>query len=149
MDRVTLLQQPEGTTDSPYVTPTHKRTLPTDTHVDESSNKRMKSVAHGLSTEKAAALLQEAKSAPNAMDKVRFQPGPQRGRGGAMRCGHMPRTMVAPSGAPPRLNCWFCLATPELEKHLIAGIGNEVYLATPKGSMVRYSLLECVGQMYY
>jgi Protein similar to CwfJ C-terminus 1/Protein similar to CwfJ C-terminus 2/Zinc knuckle len=30
-------------------------------------------------------------------------------------------------------DCWFCLASPQVEKHLIVAIGEESYLALPKG----------------
>jgi len=36
---------------------------------------------------------------------------------------------------PPRMDCWFCLASPSCEKHLIAAIGEEMYIALPKGGM--------------
>ena len=31
--------------------------------------------------------------------------------------------------------CWFCLASPHVEKHLVVSIGNEAYLALPKGGV--------------
>ena len=33
-------------------------------------------------------------------------------------------------------SCWFCLANPKLEKHLIASIGNEIYATLAKGPVV-------------
>jgi len=36
---------------------------------------------------------------------------------------------------PPRMDCWFCLASPSCEKHLIAGVGEEMYVALPKGGI--------------
>lgn len=32
-------------------------------------------------------------------------------------------------------NCWFCLANPQVTKHLIASIGNETYVTLPKGQL--------------
>ncbi|KAI8822915.1 CwfJ C-terminus 1-domain-containing protein-like protein [Fimicolochytrium jonesii] len=32
--------------------------------------------------------------------------------------------------------CWFCLSNPQVEKHLIVSIGNEVYLTLAKGGLV-------------
>lgn len=29
--------------------------------------------------------------------------------------------------------CWFCLASPSVEKHLIVTVGNETYLTLAKG----------------
>ncbi|ETV88427.1 hypothetical protein, variant [Aphanomyces astaci] len=37
---------------------------------------------------------------------------------------------------PNRQECWFCLSTPTVEMHLIVSIGNEAYLAIPKGPIV-------------
>ncbi|KYR02544.1 cwfJ family protein [Tieghemostelium lacteum] len=34
------------------------------------------------------------------------------------------------------VNCWFCLSSPNVESHLISTVGNESYLAFPKGQMV-------------
>ena len=69
----------------------------------------------------------------------------------------MPRPMMPPPGAqrfnnqgprgpppPPtdrRTSCWFCLATPEVEKHLIVSIGGHVYLACAKGAIDPHHVL--------
>ncbi|KAL0482401.1 hypothetical protein AKO1_013055 [Acrasis kona] len=37
--------------------------------------------------------------------------------------------------------CWFCLSNPQVEKHLISSIGDETYLAIPKGSLVPHHCL--------
>ncbi|RLN90302.1 hypothetical protein BBJ28_00021487 [Nothophytophthora sp. Chile5] len=42
---------------------------------------------------------------------------------------------------PERSECWFCLATPTLERHLIVSIGQEAYLAMPKGAISADHLL--------
>jgi hypothetical protein len=153
MDRATLLQQPEGTTDSPYssgASVSHKRPHSDSGSVPLDSNKKMKTDSCAFSAEKAAALAMEARKNGGA-DQFRFQGN---NRGSAVPRGHPrgpfvpgePGSKVIPNnnlqrGPPPRINCWFCLATVEIEKHLIAGIGNEIYLATPKGSMVRNHIL--------
>lgn len=41
-------------------------------------------------------------------------------------------------GKKPRIEmdqskCWFCLASPSVEKHLIIAVGNTAYLALAKG----------------
>ncbi|CEG46019.1 zinc finger ccch domain-containing protein 64-like [Plasmopara halstedii] len=41
-----------------------------------------------------------------------------------------PRSLVE-----DRTECWFCLSTPTLERHLIVSIGQEAYLAMPKGAI--------------
>lgn len=35
----------------------------------------------------------------------------------------------------PPTECWFCLASPQVEKHLVVSIGAETYLALPKGGV--------------
>ena len=42
---------------------------------------------------------------------------------------------------PVRRACWFCLATPEVEKHLIVSIAGATYVATAKGSVVPQHVL--------
>lgn len=42
-------------------------------------------------------------------------------------------------GKKPRIEfdqnkCWFCLASPSVEKHLIIAVGNHAYLALAKGT---------------
>lgn len=39
--------------------------------------------------------------------------------------------------------CWFCLASPSVEKHLVVTVGNCVYLAAAKGGLVDEHLLIC------
>ncbi|CAM9934677.1 unnamed protein product [Ectocarpus sp. 13 AM-2016] len=45
-----------------------------------------------------------------------------------------------PHEADPRQECWFCLASPQLEDHLVCSVADEIYLAQPKASK-RYSCL--------
>ncbi len=37
--------------------------------------------------------------------------------------------------------CWFCLGSPQVERHLIVSVGTEVYLALPKGGLVPQHVL--------
>ncbi len=37
--------------------------------------------------------------------------------------------------------CWFCLASPEVEKHLIVSVGDECYVALAKGGIDWNNLL--------
>lgn len=41
----------------------------------------------------------------------------------------------------PAAPCWFCLASPEVEKHLVVSIGSHAYLALAKGGLTDQSLL--------
>lgn len=45
-------------------------------------------------------------------------------------------------GAPPTASqeCWFCLSSPQVEKHLVVAIGMEMYLALAKGAWKAWSL---------
>ncbi|KAJ8925700.1 hypothetical protein NQ315_009547 [Exocentrus adspersus] len=44
--------------------------------------------------------------------------------------------------------CWFCLASPSVEKHLIIAVGNKAYLALAKGGMVDEHFLICPVEHY-
>jgi diadenosine tetraphosphate (Ap4A) HIT family hydrolase len=37
--------------------------------------------------------------------------------------------------ADSRVDCWFCLASPTCEAHLVASIANDIYVSLPKGSL--------------
>ncbi|XP_028253088.1 CWF19-like protein 1 [Parambassis ranga] len=47
-----------------------------------------------------------------------------------------PRRPPQPSGP-----CWFCLASPQVEKHLVISIGTHCYLALAKGGLTPYHVL--------
>ncbi|XP_069960745.1 CWF19-like protein 1 isoform X2 [Cherax quadricarinatus] len=49
-----------------------------------------------------------------------------------------PKKWVPPKPTGP---CWFCLASPEVEKHLVVSVGDHVYLALAKGGLVSHHLL--------
>ncbi|XP_054656348.1 CWF19-like protein 1 isoform X2 [Dunckerocampus dactyliophorus] len=75
-----------------------------------------------------------------------FDLSSRRGHGGARGCGRkrpdwdgrgrdemghkQPRRHPPPPGP-----CWFCLASPEVEKHLVVSIGTHCYLALAKGGL--------------
>eukprot|EP01135_Chromosphaera_perkinsii_P003791 Nk52_evm37s255 gene=Nk52_evmTU37s255 len=50
-----------------------------------------------------------------------------------------PRT--AKQNQQPQQPCWFCLSSPEVEKHLVVSIGDSVYMALAKGALVEDHLL--------
>ncbi|XP_053574705.1 CWF19-like protein 1 isoform X3 [Bombina bombina] len=52
------------------------------------------------------------------------------GRGGANSKDKQPRKHPQPTGP-----CWFCLASPEVEKHLVVSIGTHCYVALAKGGL--------------
>jgi hypothetical protein len=47
---------------------------------------------------------------------------------------HSPHTSHTPPA--PRGPCWFCLGSPQVEKHLVITVGDHSYLALPKGGLV-------------
>ncbi|XP_053093100.1 CWF19-like protein 1 isoform X1 [Pangasianodon hypophthalmus] len=42
---------------------------------------------------------------------------------------------ILPTSAQPTGPCWFCLASPEVEKHLVISIGTHCYMALAKGCL--------------
>ncbi|KAG5463784.1 MAG: hypothetical protein BJ554DRAFT_8442, partial [Olpidium bornovanus] len=57
------------------------------------------------------------------------------------------RTVAFGSGARPpppisEADCWFCLSSPQVGKHLITSIGAELYLAMSRGQLVNPDLPE-------
>lgn len=112
----------------------------------------------GLSAERAAQLTAEAEAGPGGASGSQFffstrggrggrgggrgggrdggdRRYDRRGDGGGDRGGHHHHgdRAGAHSGPPP--DCWFCLASPSVEKHLVVAIGEETYLALPKGGV--------------
>ena len=47
------------------------------------------------------------------------------------------------SSEPPRPKgpCWFCLSSPEVEKHLVVSVGTQVYVALAKGGLNKQHVL--------
>lgn len=47
------------------------------------------------------------------------------------------------SSEPPKPKgpCWFCLGSPEVEKHLVVSVGTHVYLAMAKGPLNEQHIL--------
>ncbi|XP_045618133.1 CWF19-like protein 1 [Procambarus clarkii] len=60
----------------------------------------------------------------------------KRRRGEGDENGQKKRMPPKPTGP-----CWFCLASPEVEKHLVVSVGDHVYLALAKGGLVPQHLL--------
>ncbi|KAJ7345364.1 hypothetical protein JRQ81_001314 [Phrynocephalus forsythii] len=49
--------------------------------------------------------------------------------------GELQRKRPNPKPPLPTASCWFCLASPEVEKHLVVSIGTHCYLALAKGGL--------------
>jgi hypothetical protein len=129
------LDIPAGTTQNPYIDAAQQQR-----QVYEPALKRQKfENTTGLSAEQVAALTQQSSSSAQFFYDQRLAERGQRrgnlipGQGNPRqhdRRGNGNRPLV-----PERSECWFCLATPTLERHLIVSIGEEAYLAMPKGAI--------------
>ena len=75
------------------------------------------------------ALPSQAAAKARALGGEEGRRGRKRERGGGGR-------PAKPSGP-----CWFCLASPDVEQHLVAAVGTEVYVALPKGGLVEDHVL--------
>ncbi|WFD31738.1 hypothetical protein MSPP1_002777 [Malassezia sp. CBS 17886] len=69
---------------------------------------------------------------PGDAPNFRFEAKRARHDAARPRHGRRAREPVAPVGPE---NCWFCLSNPNVEKHLIVAIGEECYVALPKGQV--------------
>lgn len=133
---------PAGTTQNPYMEMAIRAPVEPLRH-DEPPSKRHKPEAPrgqtgGLSAEQIADLT--AKSASSAQFFYDQKLAARGQRQGALRQDHSdhPNQRDNRRRAPPvpeRAECWFCLATPSVERHLIVSIGQEAYLAMPKGAI--------------
>ncbi|ELU06627.1 hypothetical protein CAPTEDRAFT_168674 [Capitella teleta] len=101
--------------------------------------------------------LQEEKGAQFFYDQKVLDSGEpvnQRKRGGGNGEGPQPKRAPRESPAPPPVSngilcfsakpkgpCWFCLGSPEVEKHLVVSVGELTYLALAKGGLVPDHLL--------
>ncbi|XP_072327786.1 CWF19-like protein 1 isoform X2 [Scyliorhinus torazame] len=107
MDPVELVKQPEDVTENPY--------------------------------RKMTKEFQKAKLGETAAEESQFffdlskREGKKRSSEGGRPSPHQskqPRKPPQPTGP-----CWFCLASPEVEKHLVISIGTHCYIALAKGSL--------------
>lgn len=94
-----------------------------------------------ISHEAAAAVIAEfdGKEAAGIRLRMSWGKGPVLPRGAARGYpgseNEMAPGVPASFSEDPRQDCWFCLASPLLEDHLVISIGEEVYCALPKGAL--------------
>ncbi|XP_068611395.1 CWF19-like protein 1 [Brachionichthys hirsutus] len=119
MDPSELVKQPQDVTENPYRRPAKDET--------------------GQQKTSVGAAEEEEPSQQFFFDLGRKEGGGPRGRGRRRHLdgdGHLqgqpkqPRRHPVPSGP-----CWFCLASPQVEKHLVVSIGSHCYLALAKGGL--------------
>ncbi|XP_034994563.1 CWF19-like protein 1 isoform X3 [Zootoca vivipara] len=109
MEPIELVKQPQDVTENPYRRPGGG-----------------KSCAHLLPNEKE-------ELAPQFFFDLSSKP---KGRKRRPEGGEGQQPKRAPNKPPlPTAACWFCLASPEVEKHLVVSIGTHCYLALAKGGL--------------
>ncbi|XP_063303894.1 CWF19-like protein 1 [Pelobates fuscus] len=108
MDSAELVKQPQDTTENPY----RKSEKDTPKSKAEEEEEPTQQFFFDLS-------------------KQHGKKRPSDGRGGQQFQKKQPRKHPQPTGP-----CWFCLASPEVEKHLVVSIGDNCYVALAKGGLI-------------
>ncbi|KAI6066613.1 CWF19-like protein 1 [Aix galericulata] len=111
MDPAELVKQPQDVTENPY----------------------RKSQKEAQKTTKALVCAEEEPACQFFFDLNKHQ-GKKRPSDGKERGNSQPKQAKTPS--QPTGPCWFCLASPEVEKHLVVSIGTHCYLALAKGGLL-------------
>ncbi|XP_075900353.1 CWF19-like protein 1 [Nelusetta ayraudi] len=146
MEPAELVKQPQDVTENPYrLAAKDKNSKPQSTNFNASSTE------------------EEEPAQQFFFDLGRKQgsAGGHRGRGGGKRHwdggggrgrgrdgdGHHQQGPKQPRRPPqPTGPCWFCLASPEVEKHLVISIGSHCYVALAKGALTpRHVLILPIG----
>uniref|UniRef100_A0A671YDY5 CWF19-like protein 1 n=1 Tax=Sparus aurata TaxID=8175 RepID=A0A671YDY5_SPAAU len=117
MDASELVKQPQDVTENPYrkVAQIKKLIFVSPQFFFDLSNKR------------------GGGGGPRGGGRKRYSDGEGRGRDQQHRDGPFqgqPKLPPQPTGP-----CWFCLASPQVEKHLVISIGSHCYLAMAKGGL--------------
>ncbi|NXD70796.1 C19L1 protein, partial [Eolophus roseicapillus] len=110
MEPAELVKQPQDTTENPY---------------RKSQKEAQKSKAF---------LCAEEESACQFFFDLRKHQGKKRPSDGKEGGNSQPKQAKKPP--QPSGPCWFCLASPEVEKHLVVSIGTHCYLALAKGGLL-------------
>ncbi|XP_074554396.1 CWF19-like protein 1 [Halichoeres trimaculatus] len=134
MDPSELVKQPQDVTENPYRHPKDK----TEKHKSSFSTVEEEEPASqfffDLSKKQGGGFRGRGrKRHPDGDDRGRDHQGDRDGH----HQGHkQPRRHPQPTGP-----CWFCLASPQVEKHLVISIGEQCYLAMAKGGLTPQHLL--------
>ncbi|XP_038123069.1 CWF19-like protein 1 [Cyprinodon tularosa] len=135
MDPTELVKQPQDATENPY-----RRSIK-----DKAETKKA-AFSTADEEEPASQFFFDLSSKEGGASRGRKRPwdGDGRGRGGDGRHHgqpNQPRRHPQPTGP-----CWFCLASPQVEKHLVVSIGTHCYLALAKGPLTpRHVLILPIG----
>lgn len=117
-DRATVMAVPTGVTPSPYVGRGGGRPT-TDSFFFGAQKQR------GGPDQRKRKREGQGQTGPPRLPPGVLPPAPAGGPPGAPR---PPR--------PPAGPCWFCLMSPDVEKHLVTSVGTKVYMALAKGGLV-------------
>ncbi|XP_006781078.1 CWF19-like protein 1 [Neolamprologus brichardi] len=136
MDPAELVKQPQDVTENPYRCPTKdkmdtQKTAFSATEEEEPANQYF----FDLSKKQGGGF--------RGHGRKRHSDGDGRGRDQQHHQWQpkQPRRHPQPSGP-----CWFCLASPQVEKHLVISIGTHCYLALAKGGLTpRHVLILPIG----
>ncbi|MED6245842.1 hypothetical protein ATANTOWER_008974 [Ataeniobius toweri] len=141
MDPMELVKQPQDVTESPYRRPAKDKT---DTQKPAFSAVEEEEPVHQFFFDLSG------KQGGGSRGRGRKRPSDGDGRGrdqwrdgdGHHQGQHkQPRRHPQPTGP-----CWFCLASPQVEKHLVVSIGTHCYLALAKGPLTpRHVLILPIG----
>ncbi|XP_060770279.1 CWF19-like protein 1 isoform X1 [Neoarius graeffei] len=121
IDAAALVKQPEDVTENPYGKPMK----------EGKKEKPFPSAAAGEEEPASQFFFDLGQKKPQHQQQQRQDAGrrrPSEGDGSVQP--KRPRRPPQPTGP-----CWFCLASPEVEKHLVISIGTHCYMALAKGSL--------------
>lgn len=135
MDPTELVKQPQDVTENPYRCPTKDKTDTQKTAFSATEEEPANQYFFDLSKKQGGG--------SRGHSRKRHSDGDRRGRDEQHHQGQpkQPRRHPQPSGP-----CWFCLASPQVEKHLVISIGTHCYLALAKGGLTpRHVLILPIG----
>ena len=142
---------PAGCTESPFRRK-HVLSPAAPLRATFASSASSRSSAAGLTEEQVNKLMREDRETQfffgNRDGSFRYLGG-RGGRGGGRGRGGRGRGRGGrrgPPRIPPRMDCWFCLASPTCEQHLIVSVAEDTYVALPKGGIVpEHTLIVPIG----
>lgn len=135
MDPTELVKQPQDVTENPYRCPMKDKTDTQKTAFSATEEEPANQYFFDLSKKQGGG--------SRGHNRKRHSDGDRRGRDEQHHQGQpkQPRRHPQPSGP-----CWFCLASPQVEKHLVISIGTHCYLALAKGGLTpRHVLILPIG----
>lgn len=134
MDPTELVKQPQDVTENPYRRSAKDKA---DTQKPAFSNADEEEPVHQFFFD----LSRKQGGASRGHGRKRPSDGDGRGRDGHYQGQPKQRRHPQPTGP-----CWFCLASPQVEKHLVVSIGTNCYLALAKGPLTpRHFLILPIG----